>query len=105
MTIALIIAGMALINLLVRCPLFLMARRVRLPLVFERGLSYTPVAVLTAFVLPAALHLDQAPNGAEVFNPDLVAALAAAAVSWFTHRLLLTVGVGLALAIGLRALG
>ena len=105
MTVALVIAGMALINLLIRCPLFLMARRVRLPLVVERGLSYTPVAILTAFVLPAALHLDQAPNGAEALNPDLVAAIAAAVVSWFTHRLLLTVGVGMVLAIGLRALG
>jgi len=102
MTNALIIAGMAIINLLVRCPLFILAHRVRLPLIVERGLAHTPIAVLTAFVLPAALHLDQAPNGADILNPDLAAAGVAAVTSWFSKNVILTVVVGMAVAIGLR---
>ncbi len=105
MSSAIVIAGMAIINLIIRCPIFLLAHRVRLPRLIERALAYTPVAVLTAFILPAALHLDQAPDGAEWANPDLVAALAAAGVSWFTRNLLLTVAVGMALAIGIRLVG
>jgi branched-subunit amino acid transport protein len=100
----LVIVGMALVNLVIRCPLFLLARRVHMPALIKRALSYTPVAVLTAFIVPSALHLDLAPDGSQLLNPDLIAAIAAALVSWFTGRLMLTIGVGMALAMGLRLL-
>lgn len=99
MSVGWIIAGMALINLVLRCPLFLMANRIRIPAIVERALSHSPVAVLTAIIVPSALHLDVAPNGTELFNPDLVAALAAIATSLLTRNLLATIAVGLGAAL------
>jgi branched-subunit amino acid transport protein len=57
-----VILGMALINLMLRCPLFLVANRIRIPGIVEKALAHCPVAVLTAIIVPFALHLDQAPG-------------------------------------------
>ena len=100
-----IILGMALINPALRCPLFLMANRVRIPAIVERALSHSPVAVLTAIIVPSALHLDVAPNGAEWLNPDLFATIAAIATSLLTRNLLATIAVGLGTALLLRQVG
>jgi branched-subunit amino acid transport protein len=100
-----IIFGMALINLALRCPLFLVADRIRIPVIIERALAHSPVAVLTAIIVPEALHLGSAPNGAEWFNPDLFATIAAIATSLLTRNLLATIAVGLGAALLLRQVG
>ncbi len=100
-----IILGMAIINLVLRCPLFLMADRIRIPAIVERALAHSPVAVLTAIIVPSALHLDVAPNGAEWFNPDLFATIAAIATSLLTRNLMATIAVGLGAALLLRQVG
>ncbi len=105
MTVAIIILGMALINLALRCPLFLMADRIRIPAIVERALAHSPVAVLTAIIVPSALHLDAAPSGAEWFNPDLFATIAAIATSILTRNLMTTIGIGLGTALALRQIG
>ena len=102
--VGLIILGMALINLVLRCPLFLMADRIRIPRIVERALTHSPVAVLTAIIVPSALHLDVAPTGAEWFNPDLFATVAAIATSLLTRNLLATIAIGLGAALLLRHL-
>jgi len=104
MSVGVIIAGMALINLALRCPIFLGADRIRIPRLIERGLVHAPVAVLTAIIVPAALHLDQAPDGSQWFNPDLIATGAAIAASLVTRNLMATIAVGLGAALLLRHL-
>ena len=100
-----IIFGMAVIHLVLRCPLFLMADRIRIPAIVERALAHSPVAVLTAIIVPSALHLDAAPNGADWFNPDLFATIAAIATSLLTRNLMATIAVGLGAALLLRQAG
>ena len=104
MTAGVIILGMALINLVLRCPIFLVADRIRIPVIIERALAHCPVAVLTAIIVPTALHLDQAPDGSQWFNPDLIATAAAIAASLVTRNLMATIAVGLGAALLLRHL-
>lgn len=102
MTIGITILGMAIINLIIRCPLFLVANRIRIPAIVERALTHCPVAVLTAIIVPFALHLDQAPTGSDWLNPDLFATIAAILASLVTRNLLATIGIGLGVALLLR---
>lgn len=104
MSAGVIILGMALINLALRCPLFLVANRVRIPGIVERALAHCPVAVLTAIIVPFALHLDQAPDGSQWLNPDLFATIAATAASLVTRNLMATIAIGLGIALLLRHL-
>ncbi len=104
MTAGLIIFGMALINLVLRCPIFLVADRIRIPAIIERALTHCPVAVLTAIIVPFALHLDQAPDGSQWLNPDLFATGAAILASLVTRNLMVTIAVGLGVALVLRHL-
>ena len=104
MSAGVVILGMVLINLVLRCPLFLVADRIRIPGVIERALTHCPVAVLTAIIVPIALHLDQAPDGSQWLNPDLFATLAAIAASLATRSLMATIAVGLGAALLLRHL-
>jgi branched-subunit amino acid transport protein len=104
MSAGVIILGMALINLVLRCPLFLVANRVRIPGIVERALAHCPVAVLTAIIVPFALHLDQAPDGSQWLNPDLFATIAAVAASLVTRNLMATIAIGLGVALILRYL-
>jgi branched-subunit amino acid transport protein len=95
---------MALINLVLRCPIFLVADRIRTPAIVERALAHCPVAVLTAIIVPTALHLDQAPDGSQWYNPDLIATGAAVAASLATRNLMATIAIGLGAALFLRHL-
>ena len=104
MTIGVVILGMALINLVLRCPLFLVANRIRIPGIVEKALAHCPVAVLTAIIVPFALHLDQAPDGSQWLNPDLFATGAAIGASLLTRNLMATIAVGLGVALLLRYL-
>ena len=104
MSAGVIILGMALINLVLRCPLFLVANRIRIPGIVERALAHCPVAVLTAIIVPFALHLDQAPDGSQWLNPDLFATGAAIAASLVTRNLMATIAIGLGGALLLRHL-
>jgi branched-subunit amino acid transport protein len=103
-TVGVVILGMALINLVLRCPIFLVADRIRIPVIIERALAHCPVAVLTAIIVPTALHLDQASDGSQWFNPDLIATGAAIAASLATRNLMATIAIGLGAALLLRHL-
>lgn len=95
--IILMIAGMAVINLAIRWPVYLFADHVRFPPIVERALAFVPVTVLTAIIVPMILMPG---NSAEVFihwrNPYLVAAIVAAAISWRWHKLMPTILIGMA---------
>lgn len=104
MSAGVIIIGMALINLVLRCPLFLVANRIRIPGIVEKALAHCPVAVLTAIIVPFALHLDQASDGSQWLNPDLFATGAAIVASLLIRNLMATIAVGLGVALALRHL-
>jgi branched-subunit amino acid transport protein len=104
MSAGIVILGMAVINLVVRCPIFLMANRIRIPALVKEALAHCPVAVLTAIIVPTALHLDQAPDGSQWFNPDLIATGVAIVASLATRHLLVTIAAGLGIALLLRHL-
>jgi branched-subunit amino acid transport protein len=95
MSIAVMILGMALINLAIRWPVYLFANHFRFPPIVERALAFVPVAVLTAIIVPTVLYpgdgtrLDLSWN-----NPALLASLVAAAVSYFGKNLFATIGAG-----------
>ncbi|WP_153099796.1 AzlD domain-containing protein [Paraburkholderia hayleyella] len=96
MNYVLLILGMALITWLVRAAVFVLGERLVFPPLLRTALSFVPVTVLTAIIVPMTV----APHGAEAEltwrNPQLVGALAAVLVSALTRRPLLTIALGLA---------
>jgi branched-subunit amino acid transport protein len=92
----LLILGMALVTYLIRAAVFVLGERVPFPPVVRTALSFVPVTVLTAIIVP--MTVSPHGTGAEITwrNPQLVAALAALAVCAITKRPLLTIAVSLA---------
>lgn len=95
MNVALLILGMALINLAIRWPVYLFANHFRFPPIIERALAFVPVAVLTAIIVPTVLY----PGDGQALdiswrNPALLASLVAVAVSYFGKNLFATIGAG-----------
>ena len=95
MNIAVMILGMALINLVIRWPVYLFANHFRFPPIIERALAFVPVAVLTAIIVPTVLYPG---DGKQLdmtwHNPALLASLLAIAVSYFGKNLFATIGAG-----------
>ena len=97
MNTAVLIIGMALINLVIRWPVYLFANHFRFPPIIERALAFVPVAVLTAIIVPTVLYPDRNdPMKLDLtwHNPALLASLVAAAVSYFGKNLFATIGAG-----------
>ncbi|WP_395020519.1 AzlD domain-containing protein [Dongia sp.] len=95
MNTALMIAGMALINLVIRWPVYLFANHFRFPPIIERALAFVPVAVLTAIIVPTVLYPgDGTKLDISWSNPALLAALVACAVSYLAKNLFATIGAG-----------
>jgi branched-subunit amino acid transport protein len=90
-----LIIGMAAVTFTIRAAVFVLGERLPFPPIVRTALSFVPVTVLTAIIVPMAVS----PHGhdAELTwrNPQLVGALAAIAVSAWTRRPLLTIAVGL----------
>jgi branched-subunit amino acid transport protein len=99
-----VILGMALITFFIRAAVFMLGERVVFTPLVRTALSFVPVTVLTAIIVPMAV----APHGgaAELTwrNPQLVGALVACAVCAVTRRPLLTIAVGLAVFFAWQAL-
>jgi branched-subunit amino acid transport protein len=95
MSTAVMILGMALINLVIRWPVYLFANHFRFPPLIERALAFVPVAVLTAIIVPTVLFPG---DGQEIDlswrNPALLASLVATGVSYFGKNLFATIGAG-----------
>ncbi|MGF6922007.1 AzlD domain-containing protein [Paraburkholderia sp. 40] len=90
-----LIVGMAAITWLIRATVFVLGDRLVFPPLLRTALSFVPVTVLTAIIVPMAVSPHG--NNAELSwrNPQLVGALAAIVVSALTRRPLLTIAVGL----------
>lgn len=100
----LLVAGMALITFGVRYPMLVLVGRVQLPDSVARALRYVPVAVLTAICIPAMLYPKDNRVWLALDNPWLLAGVITILVSWRTRNLLLTIIVGMAAFLLLRAL-
>jgi branched-subunit amino acid transport protein len=101
-SISLLIIGMALINLLIRYPVYLMADRFRFPPLIERALAFVPAAVLTAIIVPAVVFPTGTQAQLDWHNPFLLAAILTAIISYVTRNLLATIVVGMAVFLVLR---
>ena len=99
---ALMIAGMAVINLAIRWPVYLFADHVRFPPLVERALAFVPVAVLTAIIVPMIVMPDGNQLEIDWRNPYLVGAIVAAVISWRWHKLMPTILIGMAVFFAMR---
>jgi branched-subunit amino acid transport protein len=92
----LLIFGMALVTYLIRAAVFVLGERLAFSPVVRNALSFVPVTVLTAIIVP--MTVSPHGNGAEITwrNPQLIGALAALVVCIVTKRPLLTIAVSLA---------
>lgn len=94
------ILGMAVVTVAVKAGIFILGDRVRFPEWLREALSFVPVTVLTAIIVPMTL----APHGQGLEltwrNPQLVAALAGIGVCALTRHQLLTIGIALAVFFG-----
>jgi branched-subunit amino acid transport protein len=95
MSIPLLIFGMALINLTIRWPVFLLADRFRFPPLIERALAFVPAAVLTAIIVPAVIFPHGGDAKLDWRNPYLLAAVLTALISYFGRNLLATITLGM----------
>jgi branched-subunit amino acid transport protein len=90
-----LIAGMALVTVIIRYSMFVVAGRLEFPVRLVNALRFVPPAILTALIVPAVLI----PNGSDFrftyTNAYLVGALIAFGVGWFSKDLLLTILLGL----------
>jgi len=94
------IVGMMAITITVKALIFVLGNRIVLSQALKEALSFVPVTVLTAIIVPMIL----APHGASIElswrNPQLIAAIAAIAVCAVTRHQLLTIVLGLAMFFG-----
>jgi len=90
----LLILGMMLVTFGVRYPMLAIVGRLQLPPLLVRALSYVPVAVLTAIIVPEVMMPDDTIN-IGMDNAYLVAGLLAVIVSWRTKNLLATIVIGM----------
>ena len=91
----LLIAGMAVITVLIKAIFFLLGERLVFPPWLTLALSFVPVTVLTAIITPMIL----APHGQGLelhwHNPQLLASLVAIAVCLLSRQQMLTIAAGL----------
>lgn len=92
----LLVLGMALITYAIRSAVFVFGARLQFPPIVRTALSFVPVTVLTAIIVPMTL----APHGggAELTwrNSQLVGAIVALSVCVVTRKPLLTIAISLA---------
>lgn len=83
-----------LVTFLTRLSFIAVHGRVTLPEWFRRGLTFVPVAVLSAFILPELVVRDNALLLTPT-NPRLLAGILAMVIAWRTRNVWLTIVVGM----------
>lgn len=100
MSATLTIVGMAVMTFFIKAVIFILGDRVVFSPMLRQALSFVPVTVLTAIIVPMVL----APHGQGLelswHNPQLVGAIAAVVVCAMTRQQLLTIMAGLAVFLG-----
>ena len=102
MTIWLTILGMAVVTYGARLIPLTVLDEESLPTWARRGLTYVPIAVLSAIIAPA--YLPQAHWGQFTIDARLVAGIIAIFIAYRTKNILVTIGVGMLALIILNAL-
>jgi len=90
------VMAIGLITLLTRASFIVLAERLTLPMPVQRALQFTPIAALTAILVPEVI----APSGTfdlTQMAPRLIAGAVAAVIAWRTRNITLTIVVGMAL--------
>ena len=95
MTIWLTILSMALVTYATRATTMLALRGDVAPWL-RRWLSYVPVAMFTALILPPLLLIERDGAKALSLGPALPAGLVGGLIAWRTGNVLLTIGAGMA---------
>ncbi len=90
----LMLLGMAVVTYGLRLVFFLPGVGDKLPPRLRQAMSYVPVAVLTAIVIPE-VFLAQGQINTNLANPQLWGMLATGVVMWRSQRLLLAIGAGM----------
>jgi len=94
------IIGMMAITISIKALIFVLGNRIVLSKPLKEALSFVPVTVLTAIIVPMIL----APHGGSIEfnwrNPQLIAAIAAIIICAVTRHQLVTIVLGLAVFFG-----
>jgi branched-subunit amino acid transport protein len=93
----LMIVGMAIVTYLVKASVLILGDRVRFAPIVRTALSFVPVTVLTAIIVPIVIAPHHGNAELTWRNPQLVAALCTAIVGFTTRHALATIAFGLAL--------
>lgn len=94
-----LIVGMALVTYLTRAPMLLLLRG-ELPSWLRRWLSYVPIAVFTALIVP----VFAAPRGVPELQINLLVGVVAAVIVWRTRQMYFGIVAGLLVFWLLRAI-
>ncbi len=97
------VIGMGAATYVLRISFIALLSRVDLPRLFRQALGLVPAAVLAALVFPAFFRSGGAVD-VSLANEHLLAGVIAALVAWRTRSVLLTIGVGMAALVVLRAI-
>jgi branched-subunit amino acid transport protein len=101
MNLWLTIVACGIVTFLTRLSFIAMHGRVTMPVWFTRGLTFVPVAVLSAIALPEILMQHNAVNLSPL-NPKLIAGILAVIVAWRTKNVWVTIAVGMIAMWGLQ---
>ncbi len=94
MTLWIIIVAIGLATYTIRLSFIALQEHIAMPPLARRALSFVPIAVFSAIVLPG-LFLPQGTLAVSPGNARLVAGLIAVAVAWRTQSIFLTIGAGM----------
>lgn len=99
----LIILAAGVITYLIRLSFIVLLERIQVPEWFSRGLRYVPPAVLSAIILPELANWNGQAVDLSLSNPQMIAGAAAVLAAWRTRNVLITLAVGFAVFLLLRA--
>ena len=95
------ILASGLVTYLIRLSFIAVHGRVTMPDWFNRALTFVPVAVLSAIIVPELVMQDGAVNLSPL-NARLVAGIVAVFVAWRTKNVMVTIVVGMLLLWGMQ---
>jgi len=91
-----VIVVVGLLNYLSRLSFIAVFAKVEMPPLVAKALRFVPAAMLMAIVVPAVVFSSPGALAFSYTNPKIVAALAAAAVAWYTRNAVATMTLGMA---------